>query len=152
MKIVIGFSKPRKMNIISFLIMKICKTSYSHTYLMYREDITKDLMIIEASHGEVHEQMYLDWIQKNMIVREYERSIKKEDYSSFQHFINSALNKSYNKKLLIGIMIEKVFGIKNNIGIDNNKFICSEFVARAFNIPYKKWIEPKEVDLYLSKQ
>lgn len=149
MRIIVGFSKPKKQNVISWLIMKICKTEYSHTYFQYKEKITGDEMIIEASHGEVHEQLLDSWLEHNVIVKEYASLLSIEKYIKFQHFINRALNMPYNKSLLIGILIEKIFRIKNNIGMSGTKFICSKLVADGLNIPYDKWIEPKQVDEYL---
>ena len=127
MKIIVGFSKPKKSTIIAWLISKVCKTEYDHTYFQYTENLTGDDMIIEASHGEVHEELKSSWLEKNIVIREYSNELSPIKYIEFQKFINKSLNKPYNKLLLVGIMLEKVFKIKNDIGMNGEGFICHCF-------------------------
>lgn len=125
---IVGFSKPSKFKIVSWIIQKWQKTEFSHAYIKFYSQKYDRHMIYEASHTTVHFEELNNWLERNTVVKEFDIGDEKRDHVII--FAIDNCNKPYSLRSLIGVL----FG-KPNFGKDgNNAFICSELVAKAIGI------------------
>lgn len=148
MKILIGFSRPRKFNIISWLIRAYMGfTPYSHTYIRFYMPGIQRWVIYEASHGDVHFEEFTNWTSRSQVIEEYDLVLDERHWHEVLQFCIDNSNKLYGFLTLIGILLKK------KLGFDGNKsFICSELVAKAIQIPNADdFITPAMVKEYVIK-
>lgn len=149
--IILGFSKPNKFKVFSFLIMLILGIKFSHVYLKFFDDYTGKWIIFEASHGEVHLIDEPNWRESNIAVREESFEIDDKHKREVIRFMISNLQKPYSISNIFAILIYQVFKVKINFLFDGpHAFICSELVALALDnkISFKKPLDlvtPKDI-------
>lgn len=148
--IYIGFSRPTTFfPIFSWLIRLIEWTRFSHVYIRYFDTYTKEWIIFEASHGEVHLIQWNNWREKAITVYEQAFEIEEERKRRLVKFMVKNLQKPYSIKNILGIAIKILTGLR--LFKDSNKaFICSELVATALGdrLKFEKeldFVTPKDI-------
>lgn len=135
----VGFSRPKKSNPFSSLIMKFMGTSYSHTYLLFDVNSTGQKVVYQANRHGVICLEYENFKAANVILDEIH--ILPENRASALSFCISNLGKSYSLLAVFAILLNIKFG-------DGTKhFICSELVARALDLKVNNLdtITPREI-------
>lgn len=139
----IGFSRPKKLNPLSWAIMKYMKTEFSHTYLVFTVPSTGQRVVYQANRHGVNCVSYDVFKATNIIVDEIE-IVEQERQTEALRFCIDNLGNSYSMWALFAIVLNIKFG-------DGTKrFICSELVARALNlnIKYLDTVSPKQIKDY----
>jgi len=149
MKIKVGFSRPQKFNIVSWLIRLYQGMSeFSHTYLQFNMDKIDRDVVYEASHGDVHFEELTNWSKRNKIVDEFTLEITDEHKLDLMRFCIDNSNKPYGFLTLIGILLKAKIGKD-----DNQSFICSELVSKALKLDgANDFLTPQEVHDILEKR
>ncbi|RLG45232.1 MAG: hypothetical protein DRN81_02310 [Thermoproteota archaeon] len=135
-KLYVGFSKPKTMKfpLVSWIIMWIEKTDYSHTYFRWIDTDNNVDLILEAYGTSVHIVTYENFLKKANIVKEFEI---KTNTNNWQLAVNFAINLtgySYGWGQLFGlawVKLAKLFDrtIKNPLGDGVTEQICTETVG-----------------------
>lgn len=129
--IVIGFSTANFSNPLTWLIIKLDKVPFSHSYIRYKHQTNQE-MVYESSHLNVRTQTYANFKSKSCVLREFEICLPDENADKILHICNRLLLRKYSYKGLIGILLKRIFKTKVNVlGDGDHGFICSEFVAYA---------------------
>lgn len=119
---IVGFSRPKKFNLISNLI-RLWQgwTPYSHVFMVINFEGRQ--LVAEASHGDVHLLSMKNFYEKNEVVYTKNMTI---DRSGLIDFIIQNLQNKYGFLTILKIM----FGLKDG---ENDSYICSEFAAKAIS-------------------
>lgn len=141
---IIGFSKPKKFKLFSYLVRKVLKIPYSHVYIAF--DVKNHDILIHANFKGVNALCYESFLKENDIVDAFNvKEVFKE--SEVWSYAVSQLGKPYSVWNILAIWL----GIPLKDG--EKRFICSELVLRALNLQHKvpDNATPKDVYEYLSK-
>lgn len=160
--IIIGFSKPKKFHILSWLIQKIDRTEFSHVYLkIHSKSIQRDL-IYQASGLSVNFCGIRIFNDKNESIIEFIIIITPEEKIEILKLAVDLAGKPYGMKELIGIGIVRFLGlfnkkIKNPYADGSKTYICSELAATILlklNFKFEELdsVTPKEIYEKLSKK
>lgn len=142
---IIGFSRPKTYNPLSWAIMKFLGTTYSHTYIVFTVNSTGQQVVYQANRHGVNCIEYENFKKINVIIEEIPVSLNNR--TSALKFCIDHLGKSYSILTLFAILFNVKFG-------DGTKyFICSELVARALGIERKNIdnITPLELKTIIEK-
>lgn len=137
MIVFVGFSTNKsKFALLSILIRWYEQTKYSHTYLRFYDEESKQYLIAEAGQGEVHLETQNNWTKQNKMIDEQRFDISQEDFTNMRSFVLDKLQVKYSMMQNIGIVLYDLFGVKlfmNGV----NGFNCSELVKRALPVLFK---------------
>lgn len=137
----IGFSRPVKFKIFSWLIRIYLRTAYSHVYIRFFDEYTQRWIIFEASHGEVHLIESSNWRKENLVIREQAFRVDEQHRREVIRFMIDHLQKPYSFRNILGIIFYQTIGWKPPFFNDGpDAFICSELIALALDnkIQFKK--------------
>lgn len=126
--LIIGFSKPKKRNIISYLIMLFEKVNFSHTYIRFYSNKYNESLIYQANFFGVGFCNYNNFINKNQIVKEFIIKINEEEKSALIKLCIQKCGESYGYGQLIGMAINKILKSHKKIFIKGE--VCSEIVYK----------------------
>jgi len=131
--IYVGFSRPIKFKLFSFLIRVFQYWSaYSHAYIRFYDEYTERWIIFEASHGEVHLITDKNWSGNNIKVKEVGFDLSDKYRRELIKFAIDNLQKPYSIKNILSIFINRITGFR--MFADGPKaFICSELIALALD-------------------
>jgi hypothetical protein len=133
MKIKIEFTRPKKLQhqLLSTLIRIVEGTSYSHVRLHWTNSVGADI-VYEAGGTSVKFKGKLAQDQKPVkVMKEYEVEITKEQYRNLIKVCMDNAGLEYGFKQLVGILLVRVFGLKNNpLSQGRKSQVCSEIVGR----------------------
>lgn len=133
MIIKIGFSRARSpWKIGSLVTQEVEKRSFSHSYFVYNCPLSDELIVSQASHGFVNEVNYRLFLEQNVPCLEYSISVSSEQFKVLFKFIRANLGQKYSYAQLLVIAIKKICGIE--LVINNNDYICSEWVAKLCSL------------------
>lgn len=125
----VGFSRPKRFKLVSFIIQKFMKTKFSHTYLVFDVQSTGQKVMYHATRKGVHCLEYETFKKDNIIITEID--VPLENRTESLRFCINHLGKAYSFITLLAILLNIRFG-------DGEKsFICSELVARSLNLEVK---------------
>lgn len=123
---IIATSSPKKFKIGAFLIEQYQHTNFSHVLII------KDDLVFQASHGYVNCTHIDNFIEENNIINFFE--IPDQDVD--MDFVKKQLGKKYGFLQLINISTRYLLGIQIFSNDNNQRFICSEYVGKALNLPW----------------
>lgn len=127
MKVYIGLSKPTgKIEPFAWLIQKVEDQPYDHAYVRFQEP-TGQWMIFQASGTAVNMFSVPNWIAKNESLKEYEIDITDVQNSALWAFVLKSLGIPYSLIEDFGILLMKIFKLKNN---PYNKGMSAEFCSK----------------------
>lgn len=125
------FTKRKKFNIVSWLMSKWMKTDYSHVALCF--DLFSERLAVDATIKGVRLSTYDNFISKVDIVREIAIYDKEDVKNEAIRYCLSNMGDHYSSLSILGILLRNKL-----IGKDGEqRFICSELLARAFNLKHK---------------
>lgn len=128
---IVGFSRPKSnYKLMALIIRLVEKRDYNHAYIRYIDELTKEELISQASHGYVNEVNLNVFKDENLIIKEYKITSCESGFLDILKFNKQNLGKKYSYFQILMIGIKKIFRL-NNIKDDNksDKFICSEWAA-----------------------
>lgn len=142
MKIIFGFSTPKKERMLSKLIRSVEKRPFSHSYVRLEDPFGNDI-IFQASGLAVNICSLKNFLEVERIVEEYEIEIDDSMELELWNYIISRLGVSYSILQLVWILIKKITGAE--IGHNNDKaVVCSEESARV--CVFLKRLIPDDLD------
>ena len=146
MKITFGFSKNKDSQPFSVAIRLMEKRPYSHVYVKYEDEVTKDIMIFQASHGKVNLMLESKFLDVNTIIEEYEMQVTPEVYMNIRKQMNIYLGLNYGFLQILNITIQKIFKTKDiKLTENGNKeFICSELGYIILKMAYPAVMEDQD--------
>lgn len=143
----VGFSRPIKFRLFSWLTMKFERVNFSHIYIRFYDKYLCRWIVLEASHGEVHFESFENWSQKNERVHEFFIKSNPAFVRSIYLFGLDRLQRPYGFLQILIIAIKQLTGLK--LITDGEKsYICSELVAQALRIEFDKpldFVTPKDI-------
>lgn len=141
-----GFSKSKGCKPFSKAIQLVEKRPYSHVYIKYVDEFTKDVMIFQASHGEVNIVSECVFLKSNIIIEEYEMQVLPIVYMTIRKKMNSLLGLKYSILQILNISLQKIFQTKDIklVANGNEQFICSELGFVILKEAYPKVIADQE--------
>ena len=133
MKIYIGLAAPNGGFVpFAWLIQAVLKKKYDHCYIRFQEP-AGEWMIFQASGFAVNIYNVDIWKSANISVKEYEIDLTTEQAAgpdSLWEFIKSRLGLPYSLKEDFGILLMKIFKLKNNpYAAGGSAEICSQLAA-----------------------
>jgi hypothetical protein len=156
----IGFSRPSTWKIGAEGIMLWMDSPYSHVYIRYQDDQKRDI-VFQASHGNIHPRLYVNFLSDNICVEEFSLDFTDQEYQNMRDFYYNKMGELYAYKDLLIIFIHDLFRkvgiIFNEVGIPG--YICSGLVATMLSeVKGVKWekpinlIRPDDIYKYFEKK
>lgn len=137
MTIQVGFSRHKGFAPLSWLIMLIERTNFSHAYIkIYSESLNRSL-IYQANNSGVWFIGEPSFLNKNIEVETYEFEISSTQKTKLLQFCVDNSGKSYGRLQLIGMSIVKLIkflfnkDIRNPFSNGSTLYVCSELVLKA---------------------
>lgn len=127
--IAIGFSRPKKFMILSWLIRKIQRTEYSHVYIKFQSDKYKRNLVYQASGLQVNfvgEEVFKDHCE---IVKECSIQVSDEIYTKMMTFAIDRAGYPYSIEQLFNIVIYMITGKARTFSDGRSGYVCSELVG-----------------------
>lgn len=155
-KITIGFSRPKKWNPLSYLIMKIQGTPYSHVYLQFESTSLDRKLVYQASGLQVNFIGSVLFQDHHMTVKEFELEISDEAHKKTLQKAVDLAGMPYSKTQLFDILIHHFTG-KSVLKDGRSAYVCSELVAEMLkdldiHMPEDlDVVEPKDIYEVLDK-
>jgi hypothetical protein len=132
MKLKLYFSRPKKLNIASRIIMWRLKTDYSHVAIEVPTGPIGVLDIYQASHGTVHSLWAKHWLEDNQVIDEVIVNVETEKFFEIVRYLKKQRQKRYGFWTALASTFP--FFRKLLVGKDNEThFICSELLAKALD-------------------
>ncbi len=157
MQITIGFSSPKnKLMPFAVAIEKLENRKYSHVYIKYNEVNYNLPMVLQASHGIVHEILFEKFIKTNNLIKEYSFNLNQQETLEFEAFRIQVLGSKYGWLQILAIFWRKLTHLQNPMSKAITTFICSElgafFLTKIKKIEIKSNlndITPSDLDIIL---
>jgi hypothetical protein len=128
MKLYIGFSRPTgKFVPFAWLIQWVEARPYDHVYIRIQEPANGTWMVFQASSTMVNLCSAAMFLSKNQSLKEYEIEITPEQHSLAWAFINQNLGVPYSLLEDFGILLMKIFHLKNQ---PFNQGMAAEFCSK----------------------
>jgi hypothetical protein len=131
-KITIGFSTPKKFNIVSFLVRSIERTPYSHTFIGFH-GCTGRKLVTEVNTNNVNINGWYNFIKKNKVISYAIIKVNDELYWTLIDAIHERLGHKYGYKTIIGLFLNRVFGLKNPWTDGPETLLCHEYLIFILN-------------------
>lgn len=156
--IAIGFSRPKKTKILSWLIQKVQGTDYSHVYLKFTSEKLKRNLIYQASGLQVNfigEQLFTEHCT---VVKECKIDVCDDTYTKIMTFAVDRAGYPYSFKQLLNIAIYMITGKAKTFTSGREAYVCSELAGEILKNILKIAIEknldiltPEDIDKALEK-
>lgn len=145
-KIIIGFShSTKKFALFSKAIQLWDGVPYSHVYFQFESQKYNVEMIYQASSTMLNYMAKPVFLKNNEVIKEFEIQITEQQYDKLMKDCMESAGLEYGVKQVFGIVIADILHLSNNPFSDNEKYICSEWVAEQLEkLGYKF---DKELDL-----
>lgn len=154
MKIVVGFSKSKALfPIFGFLIRKLLKTAYSHTYIKLYSSTYNEYFYYQASQGKVNFMCSQVFDITNEVIREFDLEVSQSTNIDIIKFAIQNTGKPYSFKQIFNIFCG-IIGIPLKFkGNQDESYICSELISKILlSIAHIEGIEiTKDLDLITPK-
>jgi len=134
MKIVIGFSKPKRFKIGSWLIRKFDRVEFSHVYILFKSTYftPENQLIYHASGTQVNFLSIANFHLEHRTVKTYEFDVDKDIKKKMVNYAASKAGKPYGFAQLLGfvyIRFMHMFGVQANNPFGESGYVCTELVA-----------------------
>lgn len=148
-RVVVGFSRPKKLNIVSKLIMKMQGTDYSHAYLMFRSESLDRNLIYQASGLQVNFTGSQLFYEHHIVVKEFELLVSDESYKKALQFAVDKAGSPYSIKQLFSMLWYMLTG-HQVAGDGRQAYVCSELVGQMLLEDFSIDLD-KDLDLVTPK-
>jgi hypothetical protein len=126
MIIILLFTTPKNTkNPIPWLIRKFENSTFSHVAIQVGD------MVYESSIFGVRDQMSWRFGEKNKVVTKVFLEVEAEQYTVIMHFLNYFKGVGFGVGTIVGMAMERLFGVKNYFKDRDRTFLCSEYAIRA---------------------
>ena len=144
--VTVGFSKPKGLSPIASLIRLAEGTPYNHVFIKFREPVTGELLIFEASYTVVYLVRAEQWEKGNEVVHDVRIYPTPAEHVDILTKGFKALQKPYSFMSILGHLVMKVGRLPRNPYKDRGRsYICSELVAHLLNIPNPEEQTPRSI-------
>lgn len=130
------FTYPKDAPVTSKIIKARLNTDYSHVCGVVSTGPIGLFDVYEASHGNVHGVDLTEFLKKNKVIKTCRiKFSNREDYYSLIRYLKKQRGKDYSEWGAVA----STFKCLRKLGIGDNgddKFICSEYMARALEEAY----------------
>lgn len=147
--IVIGFSRPKKWNPISWLIMKVQLTNYSHVYVKFYSNSLERELIYQASGLQVNFVGSVLFYNHHLAVKEFELDISDEAHMKALRFAVDRAGTPYSIKQLFSILAYQITG-KVPFKDGRNAYVCSELIGEMLTGNLQIKVD-KDLDIVIPK-
>ena len=156
----VGFSRPKKCKIGSFLIRKWMGQNYSHVFIRFELGSCGQNcdVVFHAAHGMVHFKSYKNFTDENIVIKEYLIAVTDEELAAISGHCIDLAGDSYGYLELAKIALSDISYslFKRQISFKNSRgYICSELVGEIllslgiqFNKPVNL-LSPKDIETAL---
>ena len=130
--ITIGFSRPKKANILSSTIMWFDNTDYSHVFMSFKSESLNRTLIYQANRYGVYFEGLKIFTDNNIVVKSYDIEISDESHTKLLQKCVDMSGLHYGFLQILGLGIERtlgLIGIKTKNPIQDKNYICSELIA-----------------------
>jgi lysylphosphatidylglycerol synthetase-like protein (DUF2156 family) len=138
-QITIGFSRASTtFPIFSWLIMAVQKTNYSHVYLKYDDELSRQIMYYQASHTLVNSMSASVFLAQETVVKEFTFNVSDKSFTACLQFAANQSGKPYGVEEIFGLAL-CTLALSINIKIDNplkdagTTWICDQLIAALLN-------------------
>ena len=137
MSIKVGFSRHKGFAPLSWLIMLVENTKFSHTYIKIYSDSLNRSLIYQANNAGVWFIGEPAFLNKNIEVETYTFELSNLQKTKLLQFCVDNSGKTYGKLQLIGMAIVRFVKFLFNKKINNpfsngtNQYVCSELVLKT---------------------
>jgi len=128
----IGFSRPSKWKLLSWIIRKVQGTDYSHVYLRFHSDSLDRDLIYQASGLQVNFVGKTLFEKDHIAVKEFDLQISDEAHKKALQFAVDTAGMPYSIKQLFGILVYSLTG-KRVLQDGRSAYVCSELVAQMLS-------------------
>jgi hypothetical protein len=141
--LIIGFSRPKKETLPSFIIRKTENTKFSHVYTKMYEPKVGDWLVFEAAGLKTRCWTDTDFSTKNIKIKEVILKVSDKQEQALFKKVYKNLNKDYGIKQLLGLGIVRLHAlvgkkIQNPYRDGDKTYICSEYVGELLvELDYK---------------
>lgn len=129
MKLVFGFSRPIKVNILSKIIELVLKRPFSHSYVRFETPLTHISLVFQASGLVVNIIQLSNFCLKEIIVEEYEHELSDDDFKKAVEYMLRQTGTNYGVLQLFLDLFYIVFRVK--LPFKSTGEVCSEQSARV---------------------
>lgn len=145
-KIIVGFSK-HPGSFLSWLIRAITKSKVSHVYS--RVNTGSMELIYQASGLTVNYTAIPVFLEKNVVIEEYEIEVSDEQFDAAKKIRQSQVGKPYSVIQLIGfawVLGCRKFGktVKNPFGNGPHAYVCCEIIADSIGLANGESMTPED--------
>jgi hypothetical protein len=132
-EIIIGFSRPKKYNPFSALIMWAGKSDFSHAYIKYFDQFTKQWMIFQASSLKVNFESEERFLEKEEIIAEFVIPISDRIKRKTLQWAQNTVGSPYGTLKILGfawvVFCRKLGKKVSNPFQEKGSFFCSELAT-----------------------
>lgn len=134
-KFIVGFSKPKKWKLGSWLIRKAYKTDYSHVYIKMWSEKYSRYIVYQASHTLVNFMSTAIFEQEAIVIKEFQLQITDDSKTKIMQFAIDNAGKPYGFLNLLGLGIKRgceLLGLtgRNFLSDQKHSYVCSELIAQ----------------------
>lgn len=136
MYLMIGFSRPKNFNPISWIIRAVGGTSYSHTYIRIYSASIDRFLVYHASKKDIHFSNWNTFQRHNEIIEEYPFPVTQEQKREILQFCVDNIETPYGRLQLMGMGLVRIVKlwfdrtISNPLKDGTKSSICNELVGR----------------------
>jgi hypothetical protein len=135
MNIYVGFSHPKSFSPFASLIEAVEDRGYDHVYIRIQEAISNRWMVFQASGLVVNLISAENFFNNRVSLKEYEVTATQVQYKNVWDFINQNLGLPYSLIEDFGILLMKIFKLKNQpFNQGGSAWFCSKLGAKVCEI------------------
>ena len=127
------FSK-HKNSITSWLIRKIERSKFSHVAILYQDKITGRWLVAQSNKYRLNIVSLENFEKENAIIAKIEICDSYDKYMSFLRYTFDHLGNQYGYLTMFGILLNRIFKIKNPFADGDKTFFCSEYFIKAIGV------------------
>lgn len=167
MEFIIGFSRPKKFRLFSFLTMWVEDTEFSHVYVSWKDPMNLR-WVAEAKGSGVRMLSNIEFRKNNEIIDVYKFSTDLVGRSRVIHYAHENMGKCYGFLQIIGLLemrirnkLNKIFNLRNKT---HNRYangmhsqICTEYALNTYEAVYNSLVVSpenwglKEIKIFLDQ-
>lgn len=130
MKIIVGFSTPKKFNLFSWLIKKVGKSDFSHAYISYWDKEAERWVVYQASGLKVNFESLINFRKREIRVAEFEVPVSEKTFKKIRGFAIDNVGAGYAVLKILGfpwVLLCRSLGKKvKNPFTEKGTFFCSD--------------------------
>ena len=107
--VAIGFSRPKKWKVFSWLIMAVERTNYSHSFVTWKDENIQRRKIFEAVGAGVRIIGNILFKQKAEITEIYNFKVSEEVVIWLEQYAHDQSGKPYGYKHVIGLLLMRIY-------------------------------------------